>query len=58
MAVVDATVSYPDDRTMRRLECLARFSAGRRTMQRRTQTVDTALEVLMRRAERGASARR
>jgi hypothetical protein len=43
------------ERNLRRLDCLARVSAGRRALDLRRQNATTALDVLVRRAERAAS---
>jgi hypothetical protein len=43
------------ERSLRRLDCLAKVTADRRAVERRRQQVSTALEVLIRRAERSAA---
>jgi hypothetical protein len=44
------------ERNLRRLDCLARVSAGRRALELRRQNATTALDVFVRRAERARSA--
>jgi hypothetical protein len=43
------------ERSLRRLDCLARVSADRRAVERRRHQASAALEVVIRRAERAAA---
>jgi hypothetical protein len=43
------------DRTMRRMGCLVRLDAARRTAERRRRSAATELEVLVRRAEQSVA---
>jgi hypothetical protein len=55
MAPATARRRAQTERNLRRLDCLARVSAGRRVLEMRQHQAATALEVLVRRAERAAS---
>jgi hypothetical protein len=54
MARAAAARRQQDERGLRRLEYLARWSADRRTRQRRLQLADTELDVVVRRVEQAA----
>jgi hypothetical protein len=55
MASVTAHHRAQTERSLRRLDCLARVSAGRRSLQMRRVSAATSLEVFVRRAERTTS---
>ena len=46
------------ERSLRRLDCLARMSADRRSVERRRLAAATSLDVFVRRAERAAGSLR